>query len=117
LAGGGKRKKSKDPRPQGDGGGDDDGCDILIDLDLQGVRAEGLIGLGEGEELALRLESINGYEAIICVRADGVTVGAIANFTQHAALLRCLRRSVPYRVRVSEVRSGGCHVIGGRVDR
>ena len=93
-----------------------DVCDIRIDLDLQGVRPGGLQGLSSGDQLELRLEAAGDYESVVCVRADGVTVGAIGNFPMHTKLLSCLRQGVPYMVEVTEVRPGGCHVIGGRAD-
>jgi len=110
-------------RPKAQWGGDqssessDDGCDIVVDLDLEGVRRDGLGGLSKGDRLTLRLDLVRGYQSIVCVRADGIIVGAIGNFPRHSALLNCLRRQVPYVVVVTEVRSGACHIYGQRADR
>jgi|WetSurMetagenome_2_1015567.scaffolds.fasta_scaffold633836_2 hypothetical protein len=101
-----------------DGDGVPDGediCDIVIDLDLEGVRRDVLQSLSIGEKLTLQREPVRGYAAVVCVRSDGAKVGAIGNFKKHAALLNCLERGVRYVVSVTEMRPGGCHVIGGRV--
>ena len=99
----------------GDGAPDEsDPCDIVLDLDLEGVRADGLEGLQKGDRLTLRAEPKGTYSSVVCVRADGMVVGAIASFVKLTALVNCLSKGVRYFALVTEVRLGGCHVYGGR---
>lgn len=91
-----------------------DNCDLLIDVDLEGVRAAGLQGLAPGAILAVRLERQDRYRSAVCVRPDGEVVGALSAFRSISTLIRCLERDVEYSVEVTRLGPGSCHVRGGR---
>jgi hypothetical protein len=98
----------------GGSGGAADSCDLVIDADLEGVRAAGLQGLAPGTILTVRLERQDGYRSAICVRPDGEVVGALSAFRSISALIGCLEQDVEYSVEVTHVGPGSCHVRGGR---
>ncbi len=101
----------------GSGEGDGDACDLLIDVDLEGVRSSGLQGLLVDAELTVRLDREGAYRSVVCVRPDGVVVGALSAFRSVSTLISCLERNVEYAVRITEIGPGFCHVRGERVDR
>ncbi len=106
----------KAPNPDaGKPGSVQDPCDLTIDVDLEGVRAEGLKGLVVGEKLGVRLDRAGSLRSVVCIRNDGVAVGALSSFRNLSQLLNCLERGVQYTVIVKRVAKGSCRVQGGRV--
>jgi hypothetical protein len=89
-------------------------CDLIIDVDLEGVRAEALRGLLPGEELRVRLDRAGALMSAVCVRKDGVIVGSLSSFRNITQLLNCLERGVEYVAIVSRATKGSCHVQGRR---
>lgn len=92
-----------------------DACDLLIDVDLEGVRLPRLARLKIGDMLDVELRSEGPYPTVVCVGDDGEIVGALSAFLNLVQLIRCLRTGVRYRVAVTQLRPGGCHVVGTRV--
>lgn len=112
------------PAEKAGGGGSSGGsaggvdvCDLLIDVDLEGVRSKGLQGLAVGADLTVRLDRQGGLRSVVCVRTDGEVVGALSAFKNLSALINCLERQVEYSVRVTDIGPGSCHVRGGRTGR
>jgi hypothetical protein len=113
----------KDTKPVGEnaaemGGGEitaPDPCDINIDVDLEGIRADGLRGLIPGVELSVRLEWSGSLRSAVCVRENGLVVGSLSSFRGISLLLNCLEKGVKYTVTVTRIGTGSCHVQGGRV--
>lgn len=94
-----------------------DPCDLLIAVDLEGIRLPRLARLKIGDPLGVELRAEGQYPTVVCVDEDGETVGALSAFLKLAQLIRCLRAGVEYRVEVTQLRPGGCHVVGSRVAR
>lgn len=93
-----------------------DQCDLEIDVDLEGVRAEGLSGLAVGDELDVRLEPVGAFKSAVCVRKDGQVVGALSSFLNLSQLLSCLEKGIKYAVTVTHIGAGSCHVTGERIE-
>lgn len=123
-----KRKKNNTGQPEtlrprsksggGDGGGSEgrfDPCDIQIDADLEGVRADALAGLRVGASLEVVLHPTSGFSVAVCVSPDAKVVGSLSAFRSLTQLLECLGHGIAYRVEITEISSGRCHVRGGRV--
>jgi hypothetical protein len=99
----------------GGGGGATDPCDLTIDVDLEGVRAAALSGVSVGDTLRLDLDQQGGFPVAVCKRSDGTILGALSAFLSLSQLIRCLQSGVQFRVTVTQISSGSCHVFGGRV--
>lgn len=123
-----KRKKNNTGQPEkvrlgtksggGAGGGSEGGsspCDIQIDTDLEGVRADALAGLEVGAPLAVTLHPTSSFRVAVCVKPDATVVGSLSAFRSLTQLLECLEQGVAYRVEITAIGSGRCHVKGGRV--
>lgn len=129
--GGGGRRRSRSggpdaspPTPRvkpgsgGGGGGGEEGsnsCDILIDTDLEGVRQSALTGLNVGSVLSVVLLTTAAFPTVVCVKPDQTVVGSLAGFRYLNDLIDCLKQGVDYRVEVTAIGPGSCHVRGGRV--
>ncbi len=96
-------------------GANGDACDLLIDVDLEGVRLPRLARLKIGDPLRVELRAEGQFPTVICVDAEGEIVGALSAFLNLARLIKCLRDGVNYQVEVTQIRPGGCHVVGNRV--
>lgn len=92
-----------------------DHCDLLIDVDLEGIRLPRLARLKIGDSLKVELRAEGPYPTVVCVDEEGQVVGALSAFLNLVQLIRCLRAGAEYRVGISQIRSGGCHVVGSRV--
>ncbi|WP_024879200.1 hypothetical protein [Methylosinus sp. LW3] len=92
-----------------------DECDLVIDVDLEGIRLPRLARLKTGDLLKVELKAEGPYPTVICVDAEGEIVGALSAFLNLVQLIRCLRAGVKYQVGVTQLRPGGCHVVGSRV--
>lgn len=90
-------------------------CDIQIDTDLEGVRADALAGLKVGAPLAVSLDPTSSFRIAVCVKPDATVVGSLSAFRSLSQLLECLEQGVAYRVEITAIGSGRCHVKGGRV--
>lgn len=90
-------------------------CDFLIAVDLEGIRLPRLARLKIGDLLKVELRTEGVYPTVICVDDEGQTVGALSAFLNLAQLIRCLRSGVKYQVGITQLRPGGCHVVGSRV--
>jgi hypothetical protein len=113
-------KKSEAPSKKssaeiGEGSVPDDLCNLTVDVDLEGVRADALRGLAKGSKLRVRLDRAGSLRSAVCVREDGLVVGSLSSFRNVTQLLNCLERGVEYAVTISRVSTGSCHVQGGRV--
>lgn len=97
------------------GGANGDACDLLIDVDLEGVRLPRLARLKIGDPLGVELRAEGPFPTVVCVDAEGEIVGALSAFLNLAQLIKCLRDGVKYQVGVTQIRPGGCHVVGTRV--
>ena len=104
---------NKGGRPPG--GANDDACDLLIDVDLEGVRLPRLARLKIGDPLGVELRAEGPFPTVVCMDVEGEIVGALSAFLNLAQLIKCLRNGVKYQVGVTEIRPGGCHVVGTRV--
>lgn len=76
---------------------------------------DALAGLRVGASLAVILHSTSGFSVAVCVRPDATVVGSLSAFRSLTQLLECLEHGIAYRVEVTEISSGRCHVRGGRV--
>lgn len=92
-----------------------DACDLLIDVDLEGVRHSILATLKVDDLLEVALHSEGQFPSVVCRNSGGEIVGSLSAFLSVSQLVRCLRAGVAYRVAVTQLRPGGCHVVGGRV--
>lgn len=54
------------------------------------------------------------FPTVVCVDDEGEILGSLSAFLNLALLIRCLRAGVKYQVFVTQLRPGGCHVVGGR---
>jgi len=97
------------------GGANENPCDLLIDVDLEGVRLPRLARLKIGYPLGIELRFEGSFPTVVCVDAEGEIVGALSAFLNLAQLIKCLRSGIKYKVEVTQIRPGGCHVVGGRV--
>jgi len=95
-------------------GGLEDVCDLVIDVDLEGVRSAATAGLRIGEALTVTLEVGPRYPVAVCKRIDGTVVGSLAGLVNLTQLINCLQDGVRYTVRVTSLASGSCRVAGGR---
>jgi hypothetical protein len=98
-------------QPAEEPGGDP--CELVIDIDLEGVRAEPLAALSLGQTLSVELRSERGFRAAVCVAPDGRPIGALAAFPGLTGLLNCLERGHRYAVTITALGSSSCHVTGG----
>ncbi len=96
-------------------GSNGDACDLMIDADLEGVRLPRLVRLKVGDILKVELRAAGAYPTVVCVDDEGEIAGALSAFLNLVQLIRCLRDNVKYQVTVTQLRPGGCHVVGGRV--
>jgi hypothetical protein len=94
---------------------DPDPCNLAIDVDLEGVRADALRGLAAGNKLRVRLDKAGSLRSAVCVREDGVVIGSLSSFRNVTQLLNCLERGVEYGVTISGINKSSCHVQGGRI--
>ncbi len=97
------------------GGANNDACDLHIDVDLEGVRLPRLERIKVGDSLVVELRAEGQFPTVVCVDSEGEIVGALSAFLNLAQLIRCLRDGVNYQVGVTQIRPGGCHVVGTRV--
>ncbi|MER8699590.1 hypothetical protein [Mesorhizobium sp. M1273] len=104
----------------GGGGGDtpeegSDPCDIVIEADLESVRADVLATVRVGEALRVEIFEQGGIPSAVCRTADGSPVGSLSALEGLTQLMRCLRNGVIYMVTITELEAGRCHVRGTRV--
>lgn len=104
----------------GSGGGDtpaegSDPCEILIEADLESVRADVLATLRVDEALRVEIFEQDGIPSAVCRTADGSRVGSLSALVGLTQLIRCLRNGVNYMVTITELEAGRCHVRGTRV--
>ncbi|WP_332119866.1 hypothetical protein [Azorhizobium caulinodans] len=92
-----------------------DACDLMIDVDLEGVRSTTLNAVNVGDSLNVVMDPA-GLSAI-CSTLDGGVLGALSAFPGIAQLMSCLRRGERYLVSVTAKGAGHCHVVGGRLTR
>ncbi len=117
----GKKTPARKSSTAGNGGGapaagaNIDQCDLLIDVDLEGVRLPRLARLKLNDLLKVELAAEGQFPTVVCVDAEGEIVGSLSAFLNLVQLIRCLRAGVKYQVFVTQLRPGGCRVLGGRV--
>lgn len=106
---------ARDNGAQASDGTNGDACDLLIDVDLEGVRLPRLARLKIGDRLEVVLTAEGPFPTVVCVDTEGEIVGALSAFLNLSLLIKCLRNGVKYQVGITQVRPGGCHVVGVRV--
>lgn len=142
MSGGSKSGPSKRPPKPGDDGGTAQGnggagsgaggagpgsdeqaappgdpCDLIIELDLSGVRTAALSGIAVGEILDVVISRSGGFEAAVVRSRRGAIVGSLASVEKIDRLLRCLRDGVAYEGEVTEVERTRCRAVIRRAGR
>ena len=110
-----RKPKKKAKKGAGGESGGTDICDILIDVDLVGIRKAILAKVKIGDDLLVQLEAKDGYRSAVCVTATGEVVGSIAGVKGVATLINCLSKDRRYAVKVTAKSASSCSVAGGLV--